>query len=383
VSEGKKKLLFVFHNSGLTGASLVLLRYVQFLKHARDYELFFLLPGNGKMAESLGLLGKVGFYNAPPGTDNLVVRGFRKFGIELKKSKTNADRIDDCIRVTKPDLVYFNTIACAPYISAIQNRLSVPVAWHIHELELGVKLTGAKPKEMLRKVQWVIANSQTTAEYLRRVFAVSNDVMSVHHPVLPPGVNDVKRISDRKFVVGSSGTALVHKGALLFVDLAAAVNRLVPENDFEFRWVGNTKFLQEEIETAIGRQNLKGKVLFIGETDAPLEAYSHFNFFVSLSFEESFGLACMEAASLGIPIGGFSGSGGIEELLKQCDGLLVPHLDISAMAKALIQIRYNPEKLFEMGRRAAELSANFRQEVAIPEWIQRMERVMNDINSVR
>ncbi len=377
MSENKKKILFVFHNSGLTGASLVLLRYVQFLSRSKSYDLYLLLPGKGKIELPLSALGKVQFYNAPAEVDSIFIRGFRKLGVELKKRKTNAERIEDSIVSIRPDLVYFNTIACAPYIAAIINKVRVPIAWHIHELKLGVQLTGVHPKEILNQVQWVIANSETTANFIDKEYGVSKDKMTIHHPVLPAVAEHTKFKHPGKFIVGSSGTALVHKGALLFIDLASAVNRLEPENDFEFRWIGNAKFLREEIDRKIVEGKLQGKVIFTGELDAPMKEYSQFDFFVSLSHEESFGLACMEVASLEIPIGGFAGSGGIEELLCQCDGLIVPYLDVEAMAKSLVELRHDPLKRHEMARKAKVLSNRFSEEIAIPEWIEVLESRLN------
>lgn len=168
----------------------------------------------------------------------------------------------------------------------------------------------------------------------------------------------------------------------MFIDLAEEINRLDPQNDFEFRWVGRSNCCKL-IWIRIASSSMQGKVKFTGEMESPFDAYAEFDFFVSLSYEESFGLACMEAAAMGIPVGGFSGSGGIEELLKQCDGLLVPHLDVVAMAKALIELRNKPEVLAQMGLKAAQLSTSFLPENVIPAWIKLLESAMNTNTETR
>lgn len=377
-----KKIVFVFHNSGLTGASLVLLRYVRHLFSAQLYELHFLLPGKGKLEALLREVGTVELYSAPVAKDSIIERSFRKIGVELKRKQTNTDRILSYIETVCPRLIYFNTIACAAHVEVVKQKTMIPVFWHIHELELGVKLTEVNPEGIINRVEQVIANSKTTADFLKANYGVDASKLSVHHPILPE-VNNKKKKNTTGFVVGSSGTALVHKGALLFIDLAEEINRLDPQNDFEFRWVGNSRLLQADIDQRIASSSMQGKVKFTGEMESPFDAYAEFDFFVSLSYEESFGLACMEAAAMGIPVGGFSGSGGIEELLKQCDGLLVPHLDVVAMAKALIELRNKPEVLAQMGLKAAQLSTSFLPENVIPAWIKLLESAMNTNTETR
>lgn len=373
-----KKILFVFHNSGLTGASLVLLRYIQFLHAQKKYKLVLLLPGKGKMESALQGMGELFIYGAPVVVEPLLSRGLKKLGLKKRDTKQNPDRVLEIVLKTNPDLVYCNTIVCAEMVKRIKHATKIPVLWHIHELELGVKLTGVDPSGIITAVDRVIANSETTAAFLTSRFVVDKNKIRIHYPVLPAN-NVVKRKkSNDKFVIGSSGTALSHKGALLFVRLAGAINRKHPQNNFLFKWVGNHKTLKQELEHDIHNSGLDGKVIFTGELENPFEAYSEFDFFVSLSKEESFGLACMEVAAIGIPVGGFEGTGGIEELLRKCDGLLVPFLDVEKMADSIVALSRNEKQLAEMADRAAAFSKNFLPEKIIPGWIESIDEVLTE-----
>ncbi len=371
-----KVILFVFHNSGLTGASLVLLRYIEFLHAAKRHQLVLLLPGKGKMESALQGKGEILIYGAPVVVEPLLSRGLKKLGLKKHNLKQNSDRVLEIVKRVKPDLIYCNTIACAEIVKRIKQDTKVPVMWHIHELELGVKLTQVDPSGIISSVDRVIANSETTAAFLSTRFAVSKNSIRIHYPVLPKNTAVRRKKSDGSFVVGSSGTALSHKGALLFVRLAAAINRKLPDNKFIFVWVGNHKTLKQELEFDIHQSGLDGKVIFTGESEDPFEKYAEFDLFVSLSKEESFGLACMEAASIGIPVGGFEGTGGIEALLRQCEGLIVPYLDIEKMADSILELSNNEKQLDEMASKASAFSKKFQPEKIIPDWIKSIDELL-------
>lgn len=371
-----KKILFVFHNSGLTGASLVLLRYISFLHAEKKHELILLLPGKGKMEAALKGMGQLFIYGAPVVVEPLLSRGLKKLGLKKRDTKKNPDRVLEIVQQTNPDLVYCNTVVCSDSIKRIKQETKIPIMWHIHELELGVKLTNVDPSGTIPLVDRIIANSEATAAFLSSRFSADKKKIRIHYPVLPASNATKAKKSNDQFVVGSSGTALSHKGALLFVRLAAAINRKYPQNNFLFKWIGNHKTLKQELEHDIHHSGLDGKVIFTGEMENPFDAYAEFDFFVSLSKEESFGLACMEVAAMGIPVGGFEGTGGIEELLRKCEGLLVPFLDVEKMADALVELSRNEKRLQEMAQKAKAFSSTFLPEKIIPGWIESIEEVL-------
>jgi glycosyltransferase involved in cell wall biosynthesis len=296
--------------------------------------------------------------------------------LKKRDTKQNPDRVLEIVLKTNPDLIYCNTIVCNDSIKRVKQETKIPVMWHIHELELGVKLTNVDPSGIIQAVDRVVANSEATAAFLSSRFSVDTTRIRIHYPVLPANNVAKAKKSNDKFLIGSSGTALSHKGALLFVRLAAAINRKYPGNNFLFKWIGNHKTLKQELEHDIIHSGLEGKVIFTGELENPFEAYSEFDFFVSLSKEESFGLACMEVAAIGIPVGGFEGTGGIEELLRKCEGLLVPYLDVEKMADSLVELSRDEKRLKEMADKAAAFSRNFLPEKIIPGWIESIDEVL-------
>lgn len=376
MNESNKKIIFIFHNTGLTGASLVLLRYIQYLNSKAKYSLVFLLPGQGKIGQALSRCGEVINYNQQAKL-SLASRVLVKAGMKEIRNPSTEERILTVVRKTEPDLVYCNTVASSKIVETLKRQTDIPVILHFHELETGVKLTGYNPSEALKLADLVIANSETTAAYIRSAYDVPREKTEVHYPVIPDHSLSVSESHPDGFVVGSAGTALPGKGALAFIDLARAVVAMDASRNWKFVWVGNFAKHCSEIEQRIEQYKLREVVHFIGESEVPLEQFARFDVFVSLSEEESFGLACMECASLGVPVAGYRGSGEIERLIRSCDGITVSLNDIEGMAAELINLRGDTDRLKKMSVSARNFSTSFLPEKVIPGWMNVVECVLN------
>lgn len=374
----KKKIVFIFHNSGLTGASLVLLRYVRFLAKTNQHNLYFLLPSHGKIGHSLTTLGTVVDFNAVE-IPSLPARILGKLGFN-KPQTSSVERALNALLQIKPDLVYCNTVASSDFVVACKQNIPVPVVLHIHELAKGVELTGVDPSSALNKADIIIANSETTADFLRSKYNIGGKI-HIHHPVIPEPQLKKHRHNTNAFVVGSAGTALPTKGAFAFIELAREITDLDPASRYDFVWVGNFQKHKTEIESLIHQNNLLDKIKFTGETDNPLEQYAGMDVFVSLSQEESFGLACMEAASIGVPVAAYAGAGEIEHLVRSCNGIVVSYNDINAMAKSIIQLCTDNTKRDEMSRGGVEFASSFFPEKIIPQWMETLESAMQKSTS--
>lgn len=70
------------------------------------------------------------------------------------------------------------------------------------------------------------------------------------------------------------------------------------------------------------------------------------------SYQEGFGVAYLEAMSLGKPVIGVSGQGIQDAIVNGENGMLVKPQNIDDIVNALEYLLSNPEKRYEMGRRA-------------------------------
>jgi hypothetical protein len=65
-------------------------------------------------------------------------------------------------------------------------------------------------------------------------------------------------------------------------------------------------------------------------------------------------LVCLEAATVGKPIICFAGGGGMPEFVEEDCGIVVPYLDISAMADCIVALLDSPERPACMGTAARD-----------------------------
>jgi glycosyltransferase involved in cell wall biosynthesis len=100
--------------------------------------------------------------------------------------------------------------------------------------------------------------------------------------------------------------------------------------------------------------------------------------FILPSREEPLGLVCLEAAQCGLPVVCFGGAGGAPEFVRDDSGLVVPHLDVDAMAGAvanLLQDSSTAHRMGDMGRRrVADL---FTVEHQAPRLLEMLQRTAN------
>ncbi len=352
----------------------MLLRYVEFLKkHYPDVQLKFLLPGRGKIEERLSKAGSVEYYSAPVEL-SFSDRVKRKLGI---KSATH-DRVMQAVKLAQqfsPDLVYCNTVACSDFIPALKDCVNAPLIWHFHELETGIALTGIDPHNSLHVADIILTNSGTTSEFLNSEYGVEPARTRMVYPSVPSH-NRSRSASGNQFVIGSAGTALPTKGAFDFIELASEMQKLDPSANYRFVWIGNFRKHKEDIETEISKYNVGTILQFTGESDSPMDEYSRMNLFVSLSGEESFGLALVEAGSIGIPVAGYADSGEISEIVRQCKGIIVARRHVKDMAVELNRLISLPHELEVMGQASQKHCRTYFDELIVPQWVHVLEEAV-------
>jgi len=388
ISGKTKRILFVFHEACLTGATIVLFRYVTLLKAQSPHQLLFLLGSKGPLETELRELGAVYDWeeHRTPNT-SFASRLLSRVTLLTGARKSYQDLLVEDLGHQNISLVYANTIVSSNIVSELKKRVAAPVIWHIHELELAMKSLGISSRELPFLPNVIVANSRATKRNLVANHAIREDKIVVHPPIIGEPVlgsrldethdtNLRVAIPETRFVVGSSGTAVTRKGAELFIVLAKTIEHVLPGNQFHFAWVGNTRGTIHEIEHDIERAGLAGKVTFTGEVTNPVPWFRRFDVFVSTSKEESFGLACVEAAYLGKPVMGFAGTEGLEEIIVGCHGILIPYMDVTEMAERLIQLAKNKKMREEMAASSRSFASGFTPDRLFNDWIGTLEKTM-------
>jgi len=341
-SPARSKVLFISHDASRTGAPLVLLTFLRWLKANSDVPFAILIrEGNGELTPEFAAL-------APLVRDAHRIRHLGPLGLIYSNTITNGDALAELVDANP----------------------RCPVICHVHELEHWIR--HRIPPESLRRTlhhtRHYIAVSEAVRDCLIRALRIPSDRIDVIPEFLPPlapedlpsggaGIRRRLRIPENAPIVGACGTTDWRKGPDLFVQLARTVRLREPEIPVHFVWVGG-----ERDGPAVAallhdarRSGIDTYVRFVGHTARPLDYFAAFDLFVLTSREDPFPLVVLEAARAEKPVVCFDASGGAREFVAGCAGFVVPYLDVNAMADRVVELLHSPALRRRLGRRGAEL----------------------------
>ncbi len=360
----QKKILFVSHYAGRSGAPSVLLQVQQWLKEHTDIAFETVVLAGGGLLDDFRSMGKTTLC-VPDKLDRYMKRAFVLCG-------SRADEFSSCYarfarRMTGAGigLVYANTITNGAMLAAL-SRLRCPVICHVHEPESLIRSHGSHNMALIKRhTTQYIAVSERTKKNLVENHGITPDKVEVVCPdinikfltgfyekaQLPPG------IPQGAFIVCGSGQGPNWvKGKDLFIQLAYLIARDYPDMPIHFIWIGGSNEGIDDylINHDIAGAGLSGRVHLVPDVSNPLAYFNTCDVFVMVSREESFGLASIEAAALGKPVVCFEGASAVPEFVEQDAGYIVPYLDLDAMAENIIRLARQPELKKRLGDRAAE-----------------------------
>jgi len=269
-----------------------------------------------------------------------------------------------------PSLVYSNTITNTRELAALA-ALDIPTLCHVHEMEYWIRheLGLENAIATVPLIQRFISVGAAVSDFLVTGVGVQPDLIdtvyefpavSAHFPENTGSLRKATRseltIDDDTFLVGACGTVDWRKGADLFLAVAREISRRSPTRRFRFVWVGgptNGKFY-DQLQHDMARSNLSELVSFVGPCSSAEKYYVAMDAFLLTSREDPCPLVMLEAASFGLPIVCFDGSGGAAEFIAGDAGIAAPCLDIPEMANALASLERSPELRNRLGSAAVK-----------------------------
>lgn len=385
MSSPAKTILFISHEASRTGAPIILMNFLKWLKDNTSTQFQILSKNHGELEQEMLSLAPVCYYNRNLPNSNDIVQtnnrrsrmhnlirniGYwsrlnnliRKIHLHRLKSKLIRDNIG---------LIYSNTITNGEVLQFLSD-LNCPVITHVHELEFTIVDCG---RDNWDKVKNCTNHYITVSEAVKRNLVDKHNIpeerIDVVYGFIPLSTirgsnseNGVRRslnIPEDALIVGSSGFGTWRKGKDLFVQLALNVVRNYGDGDVHFVWIGGRTDKTELLRTMhdIDHAGLSGRVHFIDHVVNPLDYYREFDIFAMISREDPFPLVNLELAALGKPIICFDNAGGTPEFVGDDAGFVVPYLDISAMAEKIVLLARNKELRKELGHKSyAKVVAN-------------------------
>ena len=384
------RVLFISHDATRTGAPFGLLHLIQWMRRSGALTPSVLLGGGGPLVDDFRAVSPT---VVAPAELRTVRRMLKRVEADALAATVRRSRLSRAVReVADVDLVYSNTLANGSLLPAVAGG-GRPVISHAHELREFVDR--AIPARDLD------ATKALTDHYVVPSRAVW-DLLVEDHDVAPERIDQVREwvgvapgttppTADERgawrhalglprdaFVVGAAGTLDWRKGCDLFVHLAAAVGRMAPGQPIHFCWVGGgTRADVARLRHDIDLSGCASAVTLTGvRTDTPA-CFAAFDVFALTSREDAYPLVMLENGLRGNPTVCFAGSGGAPEFVAPDAGLVVPYLDVHAMAETILGLRDDRAALAERGAAAFDkVVADHDVEVAGPRLVEVMERAL-------
>jgi glycosyltransferase involved in cell wall biosynthesis len=368
---GGEKVLFISHDASRTGAPILLLNLLRWMKDNSDLSFHVVFRDGGALeSEFSGLASVSNLAAGISGSTRWLPRGSTRIGLRRAAEKIFLRRLKARLLRENFRLVYANTVTNGDILEFLSD-LRCPVLCHVHELEYGIRyVTDAEKFGRLKEyTNHFIAASESVRRNLVVRHAIPADKIDTVHSFIPVSssqetnqeearlkVLERLNIPANALVVAASGTFEWHKGPDVFVQLAISLRPTQRAIPVHFVWVGGElegrRF--EQIMYDIRHADLETYIHFVGSQPDPLTYFAACDVFTLVSREESLSLVSLEAASLGKPIVCFDGSGGPKEFVEDDCGYVVPYLDVESMANRVEQLLGSVELRQRFGRQAAD-----------------------------
>jgi LmbE family N-acetylglucosaminyl deacetylase/glycosyltransferase involved in cell wall biosynthesis/GT2 family glycosyltransferase len=338
---GKPEILFVSHEAGRTGAPVFLLNLIRYVTSALDVSATILLLRGGDLEAEFQAIGPTVVLGAPETLDARLIEALKARDIRL---------------------IYVNTISNG----ALQARLialGCPMVCHVHELAFSIQhhFGGRNLRQVLQSTQLFLACSKAVHDHLRTL--APPERVTLAYPFIDVVANQKSAETSKAPLDMPPGAVVVcgcgligwRKGTDLFIHVARRVLAMTTK-PVVFVWIGGPLAYGEypRLEYEVKTMGIKEHLVFPGEVEAPARYFAQSDIFALPSREDPFPLVMLEAASVGKPIVCFAEAGGTPEFVEHDAGIVVPYLDIEAMAAAITRLVEDAQlrvQLGETGRR--------------------------------
>jgi glycosyltransferase involved in cell wall biosynthesis len=386
MKQQRPKILFVSHDSSRTGAPIVLLNFLIWLKKQDVFDFEIFSKNAGPLDKDFCEIAKVHFAVKT----GLAKRVIKKVTAKISSAKTKY-KLPGSLSNKKFDLIYLNTVDSLGIIDVLHKKFNCPIICHVHENDYTIKyyFPESVAPSNLQYVNHYIAASKSTKDNLVEKYDIPESKISLvyelisldktRNPTL--SVAQVKKELGltNEFIIGGSGLTSWRKGIDLFVQLAVELNRIKPNNQIKLLWVGNIYHqFKIEYEYEAGRLGIADKIIFTGVKPDAQNYFQAFDVFALTSREDPFPLVVLEAAAQKKPVVLFENSGGIPELFNNGEGgIIVPYGDVHAMAQRILSLQDQPDSLKLMGEQAESLVEKFDVNIIAKQLVEVIENTLN------
>lgn len=323
----KKKILFFSSNLHRTGAEIVLFDIIHQLDASKFEIGLVLLERNGSLIDQVASHIQLYYLDT-------------QFSI-WDKLKFHAgqdvilQRINAIQNQFGASIWYINTIQNS-FLLQFKEHFKVKTFLHVHEYLYNFEQLEIKDcRRLFDQTDFLVACSDIVHQYFSPIFPKTSFVLNsgINKKLIDTCLSSVKKTSNTKKKVISSGTICYRKG----VDIFLEISQYYSVKNYDFIWLG--KWANNGYAEVIRRKMKSGKypnVQFLDNLNP--EAYYHqiaeADAFITCSREESMGLVAMEAIYCGVPVLA-TNSGGSSLMITENNGILCQDFRPNILSKEL------------------------------------------------
>lgn len=361
----KNAILVVSNNASRTGAPILLLNLLKWIKRNSQYHFIFILRSGGELLKEYKSIGEV-FLEESIKSPIDKRSGFKNFFRKILKTVLNYDDefytnifIKDLNRNYHIQLIFSNTLINGDIVKNLKRIIVAKIVTYVHEGErlLEINNSNGLIDLGLQLSDIVIAVSYTVKQYLINKFNLSIPIQVI------PGAIDNKRrdinvdksllekyhIPLKTVKIMACGYPVWQKGIDFFIQIAGKLGKI--QNNVHFIWLGGHENDEgfSQLIYDIRKLNLFDKVTIIPNKHNAINYINLTDIILVLSRDESFSLVAIEAGFLKKPILCFEGTGGPCEIVDFQSRFIVPYADIEMMCERINLLIENPSLYSEMG----------------------------------
>lgn len=357
----KNKVLFISNDASLTGAPVMLLHLLKFIRETDLWEIHILLSRGGPLEEDFKNLGETRILK-PAGYSNeknMLKKAIMKMGVSLKEWR---------LIYFSPtyDFVFNNTITNGSLVQ-IFSKKNIPVITFVHELENVISFfakNGEAQKSFLYSSLFIAPSNIVRDNLLHSHQIPQEKILSLDYyfpgyDVVIPEQNKkihttsfLKKyeIPENKFLVFGMGTADLRKGFDYFIEICALVTKNEPS--IHFVWMGNytDMLFERDMKNIIIDKKLEGRITVTGKVPFDKNNLMPANIFLLTSREDPYPLVILDAAFLQIPSIAFKGAGGAPEFIEGDAGWLIEDFSLIKFAEKIIHLKNNSTEIEIAGK---------------------------------
>lgn len=346
---GVAKVLMVGHEASRSGAPLILLRLIEALHSLTGVEVFLFLERGGPLLEDYRRLAHV-LVNTK--------------GLLYEPEALRLNALLGALAGPPPSLAISNSADSWLLVRALRTAGVPHVVSLVHERLL--RYPGMVCQSVLRNADSVVFPALAVQQAAVAAHPSFEDSIVLPQGLLDPQFGSGDRVAARQLVRRQLGIAEdaaivlgcgawhLRKGNDLFVQLAARV-RSRTSQPVHFVWLGTRgEDVQyaEFIAADVASLGLISSFSLVDEVANPEPYFLAADVFVLTSRDDPFPCVVHEAMACALPVVTFDGSGGAPEALADECGIVVPYLDVEAMADSVTSIASTPWRYSAMGLRA-------------------------------